>query len=202
MTALWHGGPQQAFACSCFGLSGDPARAQSLLDESEAVIIGEVLNVNRELVAGDDPDAAAKDRHGRISTRIRVEQQFKGPGLPELEVRTAGDGAACGYDGFWQGGHHLLLLDERDGEYTAGLCGAFNMADIDRPDDYTVGVRAFIAELERMAPPISVPTEAPRQHGFGDDVAERGDNWPSWEWFVIGCGAVFAAGVALYMRRR
>ena len=194
--------PERASACSCMGLAGDPTFVQQLFDSSDAVIIGEVLRVDREVLPGDDLDAATKDRRGRISASIRVEQQFKGPGLPQLEVRTAGNGAACGYEGFWAGGWHLMLLNELDGEYNANYCAAFDMAYIDRPEEYERGVRAFIAELERIAPPVAVPTPSPQPHFLKDDFDGDDDGTPIWVWLAVGGGALALIGAVLVIRQR
>ncbi|MEM9188130.1 MAG: hypothetical protein AAGF12_03055 [Myxococcota bacterium] len=98
----WHFGPTVAAACSC--APPDPAAA---FESASSVFEGRVLRV--------DPDGQLR------RATLEVVRTWKGADSEEVDVRTAANSAACGFD-FTVGESYLVYADERNGEEHVSLC--------------------------------------------------------------------------------
>lgn len=98
-----------AHACSC----ATPSDIQAWLDESEAAFVGTLLE-KRD--AGNGP-------FGQESIYVfEVEKWVKGDAGDVVEVRSASDGAACGFE-FWTPDQRIgAVVHHEDGFLHGGLC--------------------------------------------------------------------------------
>ncbi len=83
--------PECAYACSCMGVS-----TQRALSSSDAVFSGEVVDLQKGTLAGNDP------------ATLQVSEAWKGTDQRTLEVRTPSQGSACGYN-FKEGQEYLVF---------------------------------------------------------------------------------------------
>jgi hypothetical protein len=91
--------PQCAYACSC---SMDPGSidAERALADSEAVLSGEVVEIERDSQT--------------LKVTLRASEVWKGPQRETLEVSTPSYGAACGY-AFKEGQEYLVYANSYTG---------------------------------------------------------------------------------------
>jgi hypothetical protein len=91
--------PQCAYACSC---SMDPGSidAERALADSEAVLSGEVVEIERDSQT--------------LKVTLRASEVWKGPQRETLEVSTPTQGSACGY-AFKEGQEYLVYANRYTG---------------------------------------------------------------------------------------
>lgn len=102
--------PLDAAACSCVGQT-DPWRSYA---EAEAAVIG-----------------VYEGKQGPTTYMFRVVRSFKRSFGPTLAVRSAADGAACGFE-VQVGAEVGLYLAERDGAWHSTLCAQVPAAELRR----------------------------------------------------------------------
>lgn len=100
--------PRPAQACSC---AGHPDLRASI-DASEAAFVGSLV---------EKRDAGVGEFGGEASYVFEVEEWVKGDLGPVVEVRSAADGAGCGFE-FFGGDRIGAFLRLEDGELRSGLC--------------------------------------------------------------------------------
>ena len=102
--------PDCASACSCAAFGGSPQqRAERMLDKSDAVFAGKVVDLKRGL----------KDPFGSVvKVSFRVSEVWKGPKKETLELTTQSLGIACGYS-FSKGRKYLV---DATGKMSVSLC--------------------------------------------------------------------------------
>jgi hypothetical protein len=122
--ALAHAAP--ARACSCLQM---PPR--QVFEESDAVFEGRVL----EIVPNDNG----------ITARLEVVQSWKGVEIERVEVRTAGDSAACGI-AFEVGTSWLVYADDENGVLSTGLCS--RTARIEEAEEDLAALGAGVVPVE------------------------------------------------------
>lgn len=117
-------------ACSCV-MPGSP---QQELNESDAVFAGTVENV-ADGIAGTGVGPTGLSRG--IYVTFDVSTTWKGPQHKTLVIKTAAQGASCGYP-FKEGNEYLVYANEEygveNGKLTANLCSRtarLNEADTD-----------------------------------------------------------------------
>lgn len=107
--------PDTASACSC-EMPSPPSEA---LADADAVFLGEVVDLRRD----------GAEVTGDLIARIAVEEVWKGEVAEVVEVRTALDGATCGYS-FTAGGRDLVYARHSDdGGFSTNLCTRSAPAD-------------------------------------------------------------------------
>ena len=96
------------YACSCIP-NGPP---QEALAEADFVFAGEVLDIER-----------VNEGYGFLNVTLRVERPFKGVFIETTRVRTATNGAACGFP-FERGERYIVYThtSSEDGSVWASLC--------------------------------------------------------------------------------
>jgi len=99
-----------AHACSC----ATPTDIQGWVDESEAAFVGTLI---------EKRDAGHADQFGPESIYVfEVEQWVKGDAGDVIEVRSASDGAACGFE-FWTPDQRIgAFIREENGVLRGDLC--------------------------------------------------------------------------------
>lgn len=99
-----------ASACTCAPFGGSPQqRAERMLDKSEAVFTGKVVDLKRGLKG---PFGGAE----KVS--FRVSEVWKGPKRETLEITTQSQESACGYS-FSKGRDYLV---DATGKMSVSLC--------------------------------------------------------------------------------
>lgn len=102
-----------AFACSCIFGETDEQR----LERSDLVFTGKVLSIEEKLF----------DRAYKV--RLEVFDIEKGTAAEIVEVETAMDSAACGYN-FAQGNtYRVFVIQDEDGRYLTGLCSGNELVE-------------------------------------------------------------------------
>jgi tissue inhibitor of metalloproteinase len=103
--------PSAAQACSCV-VPGDP---QEEIARADAAVFGKIVkrdvNRHRREIRGDET----------VVYRLKVLRDYKGNVGRHLHFRSTLLSAACGLD-LRRGQRIGLLLDRRNGRYSAGLC--------------------------------------------------------------------------------
>ena len=91
--------PDSASACTCAAFGGSPQqRAEHMLDKSEAVFTGKVVDIERD----------QKGPFGGVDeVSFRVSEVWKGPERETLDLTTQSQGSACGYS-FSEGREYLV----------------------------------------------------------------------------------------------
>ena len=91
--------PDCASACTCAAFGGSPQqRAERMLDKSEAVFAGKVVDIKRN----------QKGPFGGVEkVSFRVSEVWKGPKRETVELTTQSQGSACGYS-FSEGQKYLV----------------------------------------------------------------------------------------------
>ena len=102
--------PDCVSACSCAAFGGSPQqRAERMLDKSEAVFTGKVVDLKRGL----------KGPFGGVEkVSFRVSKVWKGPKRETLELTTQSQGSACGYS-FSEGTEYLV---DATGKMSVDIC--------------------------------------------------------------------------------
>ncbi len=102
--------PDCASACSCAYFGGSPQqRADRMLDKSEAVFAGKVVDIERD----------QKGPFGGVDeVSFRVSEAWKGTERETLELTTQSQGSACGYS-FSEGREYLV---DATGKMSVSLC--------------------------------------------------------------------------------
>jgi hypothetical protein len=121
----------------------------------DATVVRITLSSRTETIAG---------RERRIEEKlvsVNVHQSWKGAEPGALEIATARDGAACGYD-FKKGRRYLVFAYRRtDGRLTVSICGSTREArspkfDPSRCTDPSASSsESFACSLERRVPTLA-----------------------------------------------
>ena len=174
LAALFHSGPQQAWACTCRSGTGSEW-AQRLLTHSDMLVVARVESVTGAAGKGSEV----------ITARVRVDQQFRGNGDRTLDVRTSESDASCGYTALIDEEWHLLAIGEQQGEHWVDLCSSFplqsNEIDLKTP---------FFATLAAAAPPVTIEDEPDARFALAYIVAS-----------IVALAAVVAVGSRTWTRR-
>ena len=102
--------PDCVSACTCAAFGGSPQqRAERMLDKSEAVFTGKVVDLKRGL----------KGPFGGVEkVSFRVSEVWKGPNRETLELTTQSQGTVCGYS-FSAGRKYLV---DATGKMSVDIC--------------------------------------------------------------------------------
>lgn len=103
--------PRGAFACSCM-MPPDP---KSAIEMADAVFAGKVVSMN------DRNSGLLFDAPDSFLVTFQVATIWKGDAKPALTIRTARDGAACGYN-FHPGRDYIVYANEFEGTLNTNLC--------------------------------------------------------------------------------
>jgi hypothetical protein len=105
-----------AHACSCF--AGDP---RERLEAADGAFIGVLLS--------RDPPAVVGDSGQTTTYHFRVDERFKGDLGETVDVESASNGAACGFE--VQPGQKMgFFIDREGGTWHGGLCGQIDPDDL------------------------------------------------------------------------
>jgi len=138
-----------ARACSCMKVT--PAEG---LSASYAVFTGEVIQI--------EPNTATK--FGGIEIALRVKQVWKGDVGEQVQVRTAGSSAACGYN-FVKGETYLVYADRDEADpMRVSLCSR------------TALVASAQKDLDLLGKPSQEFDDAGARRKGKDGKARRRDN--------------------------
>jgi hypothetical protein len=138
------GSPSAARACSCRP-PPPPAEAR---EAAAAVFEGRVISIERGNPAG-----------GPIRVELAVVRTFASELSERVTVRTAGNGAACGF-GFEQDESYLVYADEHDGQLQVSLCSRTRPMSDATEDLKVLGLGATPVD---PTGPTSLPPEPAQQ---------------------------------------
>ena len=129
-------GADLCFACSC-ALSSP----RELAANASAVFTGTVVKIDER--SEPDPYAVPEDPQPRALpvrvVRFSVETAYKGSVTSEMDVRTAVDSAACGFE-FVNGWRYTVFTYETDGAVWTGLCSGTTEGEVE-PARYELSVQ-------------------------------------------------------------
>lgn len=120
-----------ARACTCIG----PPPPAEALSEAAAVFVG----------TADDLDEVDGQRGKELSVRLHVDRVYKGLEGEQVAVRTASNGAACGF-GFERGERYLVYAHEYEGQLRVSLCSRTRAAAHARADFRALGAGRPVGE--------------------------------------------------------
>ncbi|MGB5372929.1 MAG: hypothetical protein WBN15_04030 [Polyangiales bacterium] len=168
----------EARACSCMKVT--PSEG---LSASYAVFTGEVTEI--------EPNTAT--RFGGIEITLRVTRVWKGDIGEQVEVRTAGNSAACGYS-FVKGETYLVYVDRDEAEpMRVSLCSRTSLVASAQEDLDFLGKPSLEFE-DASAPQKSKDGKARRRDNCSASPGPAGRAGLGW---VV----LFLAGTTLTLRR-